>query len=175
MCELLRSKNFNINDVNNLLLEENASFKFIFESNYGVDVYPISKIEENSENSSHTNIKLLVNRLENAYQEKDYPSVLHTCSNIFETLAKDILGTKSSQNGTFEKIFSAYLTKTLLPEEISNYMLSIYRKRNKEPLAGHGSTKTPTIDREKATILKELTKAFINIEYYLQFENNLNT
>ena len=46
-------------------------------------------------------------------------------------------------------------------------MLDIYKQRGSEPLAGHGSTNAPNISRTVATILAEMTIAFVNIEYKL--------
>jgi hypothetical protein len=116
----------------------------------------------------HPNIPLLIERMDDALKRDDYPGVLHACANIFETLAKDIVAIPGVQNQTLKSFFERYRKNSTLPNEILDYILSIYDLRSTTPLAGHGSTLTPSISREQAVSLSEMTKAFVNIEYKLR-------
>lgn len=118
--------------------------------------------------SIHPNIQILFDRMDDAIRRDDYPGVLHASANIFETLAKDIVGIPSIQDQTLKSFFERYRKDSTLPNEILNYILDIYESRNTTPLAGHGSTRTPSISREVAISLSEMTKAFVRIEYKLR-------
>ena len=106
--------------------------------------------------------------MERAFEDKDYPLVLHSSSNIFETMAKDIINISTIQDETLKGFFNRYRKDSKLNSEILDYILSIYESRGSEPLAGHGSTKEPEIKIDDAIVLKELTKAFVKIEYELK-------
>jgi hypothetical protein len=116
----------------------------------------------------HLNIQILIGRMEDALRRDDYPGVLHASASIFETLAKDVIGLPSIQDQTLKSFFERYRKDSTLPDEILNYILDIYESRNTTPLAGHGSTRTPTMSREAAISLSEMTKAFVRIEYMLR-------
>lgn len=115
----------------------------------------------------HPNIQVLIGRMEDALRRDDYPGVLHSSSCIFESLAKDVIGIPSIQDQTLKSFFERYRKDSALPNEILNYILNIYESRNTTPLAGHGSTRTPSMSREGAICLSEMTKAFVRIEYKL--------
>lgn len=119
----------------------------------------------------HPNIKKLFERMDNALDRDDYSAVLHASANIFETLAKDIVGIPSIQDQTLKSFFEKYRKDSILPQEILDYILAIYESRSTTPLAGHGSTRTPNISREVAVSLCEMTKAFVRIEYRLLKKN----
>lgn len=116
----------------------------------------------------HANIAILVDRMDSNLERDDYAGVLHCSASIFETMAKDIVGIPAVQNQTLKSFFDRYRKDSALPEGILDYIISIYQERNVMPLAGHGSTQTPTITKQEATALAEITKAFVNIEYKLQ-------
>jgi GTPase SAR1 family protein len=115
----------------------------------------------------HPNIRILVDRMNDALRREDYPGVLHSSASIFETLAKDIVGISAVQNQTLKGFFDRYRKDSTLSENILDYILTVYESRNTTPLAGHGSTQTPTVSREAAITLTEMTKAFVRIEYML--------
>ncbi len=170
ICEIIKMEIISAQAINNLLNIENASFRFKSEP-IGIEVYPISELEkESQEEKSHPNIRLLIDRMNKAYDNNDYTLVLHTSSNIFETMAKDIIGISSIQNQTLKGFFDRYRNDSKLRTEILDYILSIYENRGSEPLAGHGSTQEPSITKEEAVTLKEMTKAFVKIEYELNAE-----
>jgi SpoVK/Ycf46/Vps4 family AAA+-type ATPase len=116
----------------------------------------------------HPNIRILVDRMNDALKREDYSGVLHSSASIFETLAKDIVGISNVQNQTLKSFFDRYRKDSALPEKVLDYILAIYESRNITPLAGHGSTQIPGISREVAIALSEMTVAFVRIEYILR-------
>ncbi len=115
----------------------------------------------------HPNIRTLIDRMSDALKRGDYSGVLHSSASIFETLAKDVVGVPTVQNQTLKSFFERYRKDSALPDKILDYILNVYESRNITPLAGHGSTQTPTISKEVAVALSEMTKAFVRIEYML--------
>jgi hypothetical protein len=172
MCELFKTDHFQVHHINELLDEENASFRFSENNNYGVNVFPIDEIEEKIDEKSHPNIRFLVKRMEKAFSDSDFSLVLLSSASIFETMAKDIIGLDKIQDETLGGFFKRFEKDSSLPKEFLAYILDTYNQRSKEPLAGHGSTKLPKIDKAQATSIKELTKAFVRIEYTLKAEKN---
>jgi hypothetical protein len=83
-------------------------------------------------------------------------------------MAKDIVGTPTVEDQTLGSFFSRYRKDSALPAEVLDYILTIYNLRSATPLASHGSTKAPSISKETAIILVEMTKAFIRMEYRLR-------
>ena len=116
----------------------------------------------------HPNIQVLIDRMDDTLRRDDYPGVLHSSASIFETLAKDVIGIPSIQGQTLKSFFERYRKDSALPSEILDYILNIYESRSTTPLAGHGSTRTPSISRKAAISLSEMTKAFVRIEYKLR-------
>jgi len=112
----------------------------------------------------HPNIIVLINRMTTALDHGDTSGVLHASASIFETMAKEIVGIDAVQDQTLASFFNRYRKDSGLPAEVLDYILSIYKRRNIEPLAGHGSIKAPTVTEPEAVILAELTKAFVRIE-----------
>lgn len=113
--------------------------------------------------------------MEAALQRKDYSEVLHASASVFETLAKDIVGTSNVQNQTLKSFFERYKKNSLLPQEFLDLILSLYDLRNTTPLAGHGSTQVPNVARETAIAVCEMTKAFVEIEYKLQTKDSTHS
>jgi hypothetical protein len=105
--------------------------------------------------------------MDDALDKEDYPGVLHASASIFETMAKDVVAIPSVQNQTLKSFFDRYRKDSSLPSEVLDYILSIYDLRSTTPLAGHGSTQAPDVNKEAAIALSEMTKAFVRIEYKL--------
>lgn len=116
----------------------------------------------------HPNISILIRRMQNSLRQQDYPGVIHASASIMETLAKDVVGIDSVQNQTLKSFFERYRKESNLPEELLNYILSIYDFRNTTPLAGHGSKAIPGITKKQAVVLFEITLAIVRIEYQLK-------
>lgn len=171
LCDLIHYGYFKVDFLNELLAKEGASFKLVkSRGTISVDVYSIEEIEESNKEATHPNIRTLVARMDGAFEQEDYSNVLHASASIFETMAKDIIGIPSIQDQTLGGFFGLYRTDSELPEEILNYILETYNKRNSTPLAGHGSLSVPDIAKKDALILVEMTKAFVRIEYRMQRE-----
>ena len=154
-------------DINDIFSDNGVGVSFSKKSEkVKVKVLPVEQIEE-SEEQDIPNIRLLVSRMDTAFQGDDHSGVLHASASIFETLAKDVVKMESVENQTLASFFDRYKKDSSLPEPVLNYMLEIYKKRNTEPLAGHGSTKPPEVTRDEAIILAEMTKAFVRIERQL--------
>jgi hypothetical protein len=176
LCEVLERQWLNVDEVNSLLKQEEASFRFVQSgNNVSVDVFTLEKLEEESPlENEHGNIRLLVQRMNLALKGKDYSAVLHASASIFETLAKHIVGSSTVQNQTLGSFFTRYQKDSQLPADLQAKVLATYQARNSTPLAGHGSLQLPTITETEAVTLCELTKAFVRIEYTLQVQKNDN-
>jgi len=169
--DLIKDGYFGKGEINEYLEKDNVSFRF--ENNedgeLAVEVFPLDKVESEA-TPEHPNIRVVARRMDDALKRDDYAGVLHASAVIFETMAKDIVGIPTVQNQTLKWFFEKYRKDSLLPNEILDYILSVYDLRNTEPLAGHGNTKTPEITKETAIVLSEMTKAFVKIEYTLHKE-----
>jgi len=179
--DLLQSGILDLDSVNKILEEEKQSFLFYNKSSYGVDdihvhiLKPADILVENNE-KEHPNIRLLVDRMDLALKNNDPSGVLHSSASIFETLAKDIVNVATVQDKTLASFFDKYRNESKLPTPVLDYILNIYKQRNTEPLAGHGSLAKPIITSEQAIFLLEMTKAFVRIERKLAFnETNIVT
>lgn len=114
---------------------------------------------------AHSNVVVLIGRMENCLESNDPSGVLHAASNILETMAKDVLGDGKLTNQTLGSFIEKYKKESSLPEEIKNVVGSIYTLRNKMPLSGHGSTNEPTINMQDAIVIAAATKFVVEIEY----------
>ncbi|MDS4025501.1 MAG: hypothetical protein RKO25_00695 [Candidatus Contendobacter sp.] len=171
LCEVVDRKWLLRKDVNHLLGQEGASFRLTGGAPTGVEVISVEKLEEDAPQlNEHPNIRALVNRMVSSLDNSDYAGVLHSSASIFETLAKDVVGIPSVQDQTLASFFDRYKKDSQLPTELQAKILDTYKSRNSTPLAGHGSTQAPSITKEEAVTLCELTKAFVRIEYHLLAE-----
>ncbi|MCF6132738.1 hypothetical protein [Flavobacterium wongokense] len=167
--DLLDKETISLNFINNALKEEGASFEFINRGgNFEIKVFTIGELEAENFDEEHQNIRLLVERMDNDLERSDFSQVLHSSASIFETMAKEVIGAEGVQDQTLGGFFEKYRNESKLPSGILDYILEIYKKRNTEPLAGHGSLKIPTITNEEAIVLSQMTKAFVKIESKLQ-------
>ncbi len=171
LCEVVDRKWLLRKEVNHLLKQEGASFRLSPGSQTEVKVISVEKLEEDAPQlNEHPNIRVLVNRMVSSLDNSDYGGVLHSSASIFETLAKDVIKIPSIQDQTLVSFFDRYKKDSQLPTELQTKILDTYKSRNSTPLAGHGSTQIPSITKEEAVTLCELTKAFVRIEYHLLAE-----
>ncbi|OWR28512.1 hypothetical protein CDO73_18355 [Saccharibacillus sp. O23] len=169
LADFIQNGLVDCNTINDILAEEGSSISFQLighDENVKVYILPVEEIEEVSPDQ-HPNIRLLIDRMERAISANDFAEVLHASASVFETLGKDVIGLASIQDQTLGSFFEKYKNTSSLPEEILNYMLEIYKRRNSEPLAGHGNTRPPTISQREAVVLSEMTKSFVRIERQL--------
>ncbi len=164
---LIEDECFQLEEINDLLDRENSSFRFDKQNNkLAIKILPVTEMEATIPNDAHPNIRTLVSRMDDALGKQDYSLVIHSSASIFETLAKDIIGTPKIQNQPLGSFFQKYRNESGLSNEILNWIENIYKDRNTVPLAGHGSTQVPTnLSNIEATTLVEMTKAFIRIQY----------
>ncbi|WP_432359187.1 hypothetical protein [Sporosarcina sp. UB5] len=167
LADLIQERLLDVDIINEVLISDGSSLEFEL-NNYSdtvfVHVVPIEQIDEVDDSQEHPNIRKLIRRMENALSDEDYAGVLHASASVFETLAKDIFGLPSVENQTLASFFDGYRNRSNLPESVLDYILEIYKRRNVEPLAGHGSTLPPSIEREEAIMLSEMTKTFVRLE-----------
>ncbi|MBF8161696.1 hypothetical protein IVE04_11105 [Pseudomonas mendocina] len=114
---------------------------------------------------AHSNVVILISRMEQCLESSDPSGVLHAAANILETTAKDIIGTDKIANQTLGSFIEKYKNESALPEEIKSVVGAIYNLRNKMPISGHGSTSTPNISMQDAIVIAAATKFVVEIEY----------
>ncbi len=168
LCDLIDEELIPIDEINEILGEDNSKIQITQRRDYlEVDIISVDDIPDENIESEHPNIRKLVSRMDVLFDNGDFAGVLHTSASIFETLAKDVVKRTTVENQPLGSFFEAYRNSSKLPGSVLDMIKEIYDKRNKEPLAGHGSTIESTIDREEAIILVQMTKAFIKMERQL--------
>lgn len=165
LCDLIDEGLIPIDEINEILKEDNSGIEIVNRrDDIEVEVLSVEDIPDEDMSSEHPNIRKLVARMEMLYTSDDFSGVLHSSATIFETLAKDVVKKTTVENQPLGGFFEAYRKKSNLPEPVLDMIKDIYDKRNTEPLAGHGSTIIPTISKDDAIILVQMTKAFIKME-----------
>ena len=165
--DLIVEKIIDYKVINNIFEEFNVAIWFKWDGKLKVVVVAIEDIEEAHDSNEHPNIRLLIRRMQNAFDNKDWSGVLHASASILETLAKDIVNIPSIQNKSLGSFFDRYRKDSKLPASFLDYIEDIFKRRNTEPLAGHGSIETQKISKEEAVVLVEMTKSMIRIERQL--------
>jgi hypothetical protein len=168
LADYLQHGMMGIADVNAVLEHYNCGFRFkdkgYDETNITVEIVAADAIPDTDLSKDHPNVRKLVLRMETALSAQDYSGVLHASASVFETLAKDVMNTSTVNDQPLGAFFAGYRKKSLLPEPVLDYMLEVYKARNTQPLAAHGSLNPPTVDAAQATVLCELTKSIVRIE-----------
>jgi len=114
---------------------------------------------------AHSNVVVLIGRMEKCLESNDPSGVLHAASNILETMAKDVLGDEKLASQTLGSFIEKYNKESSLPGEVKNVVGAIYNLRNTMPLSGHGSTSEPNINMQDAIVIAAATKFVVEIEY----------
>lgn len=164
LAELVQDGVLCVDTLNDLFKKINSSIFFHVGSKGKVTVEVEPIIDDSKEVEPQPNIRKLVLRMECAVKNNDAPLVVSSAASIFETLAKDVIGTASVQNQTLGKIIGAFKKHSNLSDTIIGWILDIYKRRNTEPLAGHGHLDPPSVTMHEAIILAELTKAIVKAE-----------
>lgn len=168
--DYLQSGMLEVGAVNDLLSEGNCGFLFrrreVDSDRFSISIRILSvkDIPQVDFSQEHPNIRVLVNRMDRSLEEADYPAVVHTCASIFETLAKDVVKNPKVQDKTLASFFGSYRKESKLPGQLLDFIEQIYRARNTEPLAGHGSLAPPKLTEREAVALAEMTKAIVRTE-----------
>ncbi|MFA4844011.1 MAG: hypothetical protein WC632_03565 [Candidatus Margulisiibacteriota bacterium] len=159
-----------IKEINEILVEGNCSVQYQKGNNdkLTIKIAAAQGIEGADMSAEHPNIRQLVERMDRELKDDDYTAVLHSSASIFETLAKDVLNDEAINEKSLGSFFEKYRNESKLPGPILDHILAIFNQRSTEPLAGHGNTKLPSVKKEQAIILSEMTKAFVRIEREFQ-------
>jgi hypothetical protein len=164
--DLIEFDVFTRKEINKLFEQDGASIRFAMEGPATVEL--VAEHEgAGAEEGDHPNVRTLVNRMSEAMRRKDFALVLHSSASVFETLAKQVVAIESVQNATLKGFFGRYREDSKLPQVFLDYVLSLYDARNVTHLAGHGGLDPIAVTEEAATIMTEMTKAFVRIEYKL--------
>jgi len=169
--ELIEEQVFKTSWVNKQLEADGLGFQFQADKKLVIEMRTAAEIEALAKSHPvwHQNIRLLVDRMESAAKTSDHAAVLHASASVFETLAKEVVGTPTVQTQTLKSFFDRYRKDSGLPVAILDYVLELYDRRNVTPLSGHGSLSAPpNLSATEATTLVEMTKAFVTIEYRLK-------
>lgn len=159
---------FGLEKANHVLMRANSSVRLDWQgsmqSRIGVNLLDQDELQAASEADNAPNVRTLMGRMQRSLEEEDYSAVLHASASIFETLAKELVGSPSVANQPLGGFFDAYRNKSALPAPVLDYIKAIYNKRNTEPLAGHGAVAEPTFSKSDAEMLVPLTRAFVQYE-----------
>lgn len=164
VADFIENRLLNHSEINHILESENCSFWYDYDEEVVVKIKPFSENSQRRLADETVNIRTMIDRMEKQLSGNDYPGVVHSSAVIFETLGKEVIGTEYVKNKTFGQIREDYKKMTNLPDPIFDYLNEIYKKRNNEPLAGHGSTDTSSMTREEAIVICEMTKAILLME-----------
>ena len=158
-----------VDDANAILKEANSSVTIKLDDSGRVSTSTISTAGQFTlDNDASPNLRTLVSRMDRYLNDEDYAGVLSNSAMVIELISKEIYGSSKIYNQSFGSYFEGYKNKTTLPEPVIDWMLQIYKRRNTEPLAAHGSPLPPSITCEEASLIAEMTKAFIRYESRMQ-------
>lgn len=158
-----------INDANIILKEVNSSVALELDTSGRLSISILPMADKSAlDNDANPNLRTLLSRIDRLLNAEDYAGVLFYSAQAIEYISKQIYGSSKIYNQSFGSYVEGYKKKTTLPEPIIDWMLQIYKRRNSEPLAAHGSPLPPSITCEEATLIAEMTKAFIRYESRMQ-------
>ena len=169
LADYIQRGMMNMQQINSILAYYHCGFSYkdsgdFNERKVSVEITAEDTIPEVDLSENHPNVRKLVARMESALSQQDYGGVLHASASVFETLAKDVMQDRKVSGKPLGKFFAEYRERSLLPDAILDYMYEIYKNRNREPLAGHGSLSEPSISANDAIVLCELTKTIVRTE-----------
>ena len=158
-----------INDANIILKEINSSVAIELDTTGYLSISILPMADKSAlDNDASPNLRTILRRMDSYLNDEDYAAVLLNSAMAIEFISKQIYGSSKIYNQSFGSYFEGYKNKTTLPEPIIDWMLQIYKRRNTEPLASHGSPLHPSITCEEASLIAEMTKAFIRYEFRMQ-------
>lgn len=158
-----------INDANIILKEINSSVAIELDTTGHLSISILPMADKSAlDNDASPNLRTILRRMDSCLNDEDYAAVLLNSAMAIEFISKQIYGSSKIYNQSFGSYFEGYKNKTTLPEPIIDWMLQIYKRRNTEPLASHGSPLPPSITCEEASLIAEMTKAFIRYEFRMQ-------
>ena len=158
-----------INDANIILKEINSSVAIELDTTGHLSISILPMADKSAlDNDASPNLRTILRRMDSYLNDEDYAAILLNSAMAIEFISKQIYGSSKIYNQSFGSYFEGYKNKTTLPEPIIDWMLQIYKRRNTEPLASHGSPLPPSITCEEASLIAEMTKAFIRYEFRMQ-------
>jgi hypothetical protein len=167
LVDLIDAGCVRIADVNAILKADGSGIR-LHDGDNGIqaDLTELSDLPDASLEGpgEHVNVRKLAERMDRAMQDRDWALVLHTAASIFETVAKQVVANPNVQNQSLGSWFSLYRKHSKLAIPLLDTIEAIFKRRNIEPLAGHGSSSDPSITEEEAIQVRELTIAFVRLE-----------
>lgn len=164
-CELIENEYFDIDTINNALEQDDAAFRIKRDGNGQLTAFLTYDILPEDENDpiNHTeSLSTLWKRLEDAFYREDTGAVLSTSSNMFESVLNIVSSDKVSRRKTFDYFYKKRDRLGIeLPDHIWEYMFDVYKKRNKTPLAGHGSKDVEQFNYSEMIELREQAHAIV--------------
>ena len=158
-----------INDANIILKEINSSVAIELDTTGHLSISILPMADKSAlDNDASPNLRTILRRMDSYLNDEDYAAVLLNSAMAIEFISKQIYGSSKIYNQSFGSYFEGYKNNTTLPEPVIDWMLQIYKRRNTEPLASHGSPLPPSITCEEASLIAEMTKAFIRYEFRMQ-------
>lgn len=166
LADLIEETNIRATDVNQILNADGCGFRIYLEDNDAlIKILDVTELPDQPVGSAkYTNVRKLVERMDRAMQDKDWSLVLHTGASIFETLAKQVVPNPNVQNQSLGGWFSQYRNHSKLATPLLDVMEEIFKRRNIEPLAGHGSASDPSITQQEAIQIRELAVVLVRLE-----------
>lgn len=166
IADLVRARILGVADVNAVLEDEKIGFRIIGESHADacVQVASVEELDDKESDAEHPNIRTLLKRMDVLLEERDTSGVLHASATIFETLAKDVVNNPQVANETLGSFIEQYRKKSALAGPLLDFMFRVYKRRNTEPLAGHGHLSEPTVTLEEAQLLRDFTRMIVRHE-----------
>ncbi len=169
LIDLVNEAGLPMADVNAVLKDDGVGVRLADEDGSATvelqDVTDAPEVE--LEPGEHVNVRGLVERMDRALQDKDWSLVVHAGASVFETVAKQVVPLQGVQNQSLGSWFAAYRKYSKLSGPLLDAAEEIFKRRNVEPLAGHGSVAVPGVTEAEAIQIRELSVAFVRMERLL--------
>jgi hypothetical protein len=169
LIDLVDQGALSIDDVNAVLTDDNVGARLTSDhEGVTVELLDLADVPEAElEPDEHVNVRGLFERIDRAMQDKDWSLVVHTGASIFETVAKQVVSNPNVQSQSLGSWFSAYRKHSRLAAPLLDTAEEIFKRRNVEPLAGHGSINVPGVTEAEAIQIQVLSNAFVRLERLL--------
>lgn len=165
LADIVNDGGLAVEDINEILETDRCGFRLEEKSNgVSIELLKLPDLQDDAGIENHPNIRQLFERMDRAMQDGDWSLVLHTGASIFETLAKQVVTNQNVQNQSLGSWFSLYRNHSKLAKPLLDAIEEVFKRRNVEPLAGHGSVQNPAITQEEAEQVRVLTHALVRLE-----------
>lgn len=166
LVDIAEEEFLQIGDINEILESDGSSIRVSRHNDeIEIEIAELADLPESGlSTGEHPNVRKLVERMDRAMQDRDWALVLHTGASIFETVAKQVVPNPTVQTQSLGGWFALYRKHSKLAEPLLDTVEAIFKRRNIEPLAGHGSPSQASITEEEAVQVRELAIAFVRLE-----------